>query len=238
MTPPDRIKGIIRYKPNFRELRDEREAWITEAIVAGMKRRQIADALHSSVGSLNAVLTRLGAPSERGAKGSAKAAAAAQAKFRARREARCNGVTFAELHAAGFCVAEAAAMHGDKTAHPARKWAKDHGLSWPDGRSSEKARERARKGYLLHEDRRVEGYHKRLNDPDRHHLASLTPEQRRLYDLCRHHRMTSDEAAAAVGCPEAGLKAHKARQQQRDELRKLIRQDPEAALLRMMQAPQ
>lgn len=240
---PDHIKGPM--KRGSQCVKDRAE-WIRRADAAGLTRRQMAAALEVKVDNIWHICLKALGPKGRT---NGVANAARLKKLHDQRHGKKNGVTYAELHASGLTAREAAARRGESLT-AAKRWAKDTGKIWADGRAREETREFHRRRLREIEPKRQAAYKAILVDPERHRLALLTPEQRADYDLMIRANVPSDEAAAMVGCPEAGLNAWKVAQAkkaaarteerkqaaQRRKFQKLAQRDPEAAMLLMMQA--
>jgi hypothetical protein len=242
---PDHIKGRMT---NRSQAAKDRADWIRRAAAAGMPRLAMAEALNIPHGRVGRICLKILGPKGR------RTDAANEArlkKFRDERHGVKNGVTYAELHAAGLTEREAAARRGESLT-PARRWARETGKTWADARSRDEVRAKHRRRLREIEPNRAAGYMASLRDPERHRLALMTPDQRADYDIMVRANIPADEAAVLVGCPEAAPSTWKAAQaaktaaqkaaraeaqaraRQRRKFLRLAQRDPEAAMLALM----
>lgn len=153
-------------------------------------------------------------------RGGGKSAGRASRQFGiARREQPSNGTTWAEQHALGRCLTDAAKAMG-KSRETGRRWARFHGVVWSNGHGMPEINQRISVGikaaiaarpdwhkrnaeHLRSLDRRrLDGFATRRNDPARSAFANLTSKEQEDYRLLRRKKYSADEAFVALGRPE------------------------------------
>lgn len=222
-----------RLTPRHRH-RAEQYDWIIAARAAGFTHDQMCKALGVDRERIKiAVRLRIGRPG----KDNRNAVAVRIAKLREARNQPKNGVTYADLHAQGLTMSQAARARHDGIS-VARTWARDAGVKWPDGHKTKGSRDRLAEVRTRVEAERIAGWKAMHLDPARSRKARMTPEQRADYEAYRKAHYKARDALIAIGRPDLvdvppitrrspAAKAEKLRQRR-------IAQDPEAALLEVM----
>lgn len=234
MIPPAHIVGHL---PRGDARIEERADWIIAARAAGMQRKHIVAALGIGARTVqNIIVKRIG----KVGRNNTAANAARFAQMRARRHGEVNGWTYDQLHAEGLTAYQAGLRRGESRV-AAKTWAAEVGVTWPDGRKTEAARQFHREFLAKVDDRRRAGLAALVNDPQHARRAAMTDAQRADYDMMLRAGIPSPDALRAIGRPDladrpplTSRRAPQTTKAERERRRQIIR-DPEAALLAMMQ---